>query len=42
MAKAKQLRYAFIGDAKSLVNATKKSDSALGKLARSAEFKHWA
>jgi len=36
MAKAKQLRYAFIGDAKSLVNATKKSDSALGKLARSA------
>ena len=31
----KRLRYAFIGDAKSLVNATRKSDSALGKLTRS-------
>lgn len=31
----KRLRYAFIGDAKSLINATRKSDTALGKLSRS-------
>ena len=30
----KRLRYAFIGDAKSLISATRKSDTALGKFSR--------
>ena len=30
----KKLRYAFIGDAKSLISATRKSDTALGKFSR--------